>query len=170
MKTNQTPYSDNFDALIALVTHLSSTPRKSRRIPRLAHDLGLSEDQVRAVLEGFKGLFRKSHTTDEAGQHFYTVQLRFARRGLEGGEEGENSVNEPLSSSELSSLIDLILEMVSREQERSNLLAEQQNQLWRLSQDIEARARVQQIATLGTLVAAVIAALAAIAAAGLHVR
>ena len=50
-------YSENFDALIALTTHLGSTQLKSRRAPSLSRDLGFQLDMVRTVLNGFPEFF-----------------------------------------------------------------------------------------------------------------
>ncbi len=39
------PYTDHFDSLIALVTHLAATEFKSRRVSSMARDLGIEETE-----------------------------------------------------------------------------------------------------------------------------
>jgi hypothetical protein len=150
-------YTENFDTLLALVTHLASTHLQSRTVPGLARDLGFNAEDVRTVLNGFPGMFRKSRSTDRAGEPYYSVHLRYARRSLSNEpneHEAADADNEPLNSEELSSLFQLITQMVAHESERSNLLMEfrQRNHALLWTNAI-------------TLIAALVAAVAAIYAA-----
>ena len=111
-------YTDNFDNLVALITHLSSTIHKSRTPTNIASDLSLESSDVKRVLESFPAFFRKSIRTSSSNEHFFTVHLRFARRKQEI-EDDEDS--QPLEAGELSALIDLVTHMVSQEQETSRL-------------------------------------------------
>jgi hypothetical protein len=148
MTTPPQPYTDNFDALVALLTHLANTDRESRTVPNMARDLGLDEHQVRKVLQQFTGLFRKSRTVDKKnGEPFYTVHLRYARRKRDGA----TVPTEPLKPSELSTLLDLVLKMVARENEMSKLYVE-----------LKQRGRTLIVTNIVTMIAALLAALVAI--------
>jgi len=162
MDGSETPYTDHFDALLAVVTYLASTPYQSRRVPHLARDLGFDTAQVRSVVEIFRGLIRQSRTTDDDGEHYYTLHLRYARRPLPTKQAGQDAKNEPLSSQEISGLLQLISSMVSHEKETSRLLLAQKDQLDRLSIELTQRNRGLVATTLTTLVVALIAAAAGI--------
>ena len=165
---SSSPYTDYFDPLVALVTHLSATDRRSRTIPRLARDLAFPEADVRKVLEGFRGLFRRSSKTSKEGEYFYTVHLRYARRPSPRGaqpQEGDDEEPGPLDSSEISALLQLISSMVSQEKETSRLLLAQHEAFRRLLVEIEERDRASTKTRSSTLIAASIAAIAAIIAA-----
>ena len=88
-------YSDHLETLVALVQHLAMTERKSKRPSALANALSLDPEEVKLVLENFKGLFRKSRTTsDETQEHFFTLQLRYARRWLGEHKEEDAELDE----------------------------------------------------------------------------
>lgn len=112
-------YSDHVETLIALVTHLGMTRYKSRTPSKIAESLDLDQQEVIFILEHFRGLFRKSKNTSSSGEHFYTLQLRYARRWLaqepQEGEEDPEPV-EPINSDSLTALLNYILEMVEQEQ------------------------------------------------------
>jgi len=122
---NPMSYSDNLETLVALVTHLAMTKFRSRTPGNLAKYLGLKEAKVLDVLETFKGLFRKSITKLDDGQHYYTLQLRYARRWLQeddkrhvdyDSETDEPDPREPLEPEHLSALLSFITDMVEQEQ------------------------------------------------------
>jgi hypothetical protein len=84
----------------------------------------LEKSEVLLVLEAFKGLFRKSSEPDKE-EHFYTLQLRYARRWLgESDDEsddqstsiGEAEPRGPLEAEYLSALLGFISHMVEQEQ------------------------------------------------------
>lgn len=124
---NTTPsdsrYTDNQDVLLALVSYLGLTHRKSRTPSTLSKYLGLDKEEIVEVLEGFPGIFRESiSTSDEErslGEHYYTLQLRYARRWMEDGDrENENDSREPqepLDSSYLTALFGFIADMIEQE-------------------------------------------------------
>ena len=144
-------YTDNFDNLVALITHLSSTSFKSRTPSNIAKDLSLDSGEVLSVLEAFPAFFRKSKNKSTDQEHYFTVHLRYARRKQEN-EDGEKS--KPLEPEELGSLIDLVTHMVAQEQETS-----------RLYLDLKERYRNLFWSNIVTMAAAIIAALAAISSA-----
>jgi hypothetical protein len=150
MGTVNQPYTENFDTLIAVVTHLSNTDFESRTVTPMAKDLGLDPNKVRYVVENFPAYFRKSKMADSKGEHFYTVHLRYARRK----KDGERVDTEPLKPEEFSSLLDLISKMVANESETS-----------RLHLDLEHRNKTLLWTNVITMVAALVAAGAAIVAA-----
>lgn len=141
-------YSNNFDSLVALITHLSSTSHKSRTPSNIAKSLSFDPKEVLEVLETFPAFFRKSKNTKERGEHYFTVHLRYARRKQEK-KDGENS--KPLEPEELSSLIDLVTHMVTQEQETN-----------RLYLDLKERYRNLFWSNIITMAAAIIAAIAAV--------
>lgn len=142
-------YSDNFDNLVALITHLSSTSHKSRTPSNIAKSLSLDSSEVLKTLEDFTAFFRKSKkVSEENGEHYYTVHLRYARRKQE---KKEGVVSKPLEPEELSSLINLVTHMVSQEQETS-----------RLYLDLKQRYRNLFWSNIVTVIAAIIAAVAAV--------
>ena len=147
-------YTDNFDNLVALITHLSTTSLKSRTPSNIAKDLSLDSNDILNVLEAFPAFFRKSIKTNSDHEHFYTVHIRYARRKQEN-EDGE--ISKPLEPEELSSLIGLVTHMVSQEQETS-----------RLYLDMKERYRNLYWSNIATMAAAIIAALAAISSGNGH--
>jgi hypothetical protein len=140
------PYTDNFDVLVAVLTHLANTDAESRTVTNMARDLGFEEQQVRTVVQNFTGIFRKSRP-DHEGKTFYTVHMRYARRKR----EGERVPTEPLTAEELASLFDLVSNMVARENEMSKLHVE-----------LTQRNRTLLWTNIVTMVAALLAALIAI--------
>src|SRR5262247_3654812 len=102
------PYTNYFDTLVALVTHLSSINAESRTVPNMARDLALEPEEVRGVVTKFPAFFRQSRTASQEGERFYTVHLRYARRY---DRQGERVPTEPLSPEELTTLLDLISKM-----------------------------------------------------------
>ena len=143
-------YTENFDLLVALITHLSSTSYKSRTPSNVARALEFKHADVERVLASFPAFFRKSKRTKD-GEHYYTVHLRYARRERENEEGGES---QPLEPPELTALIDLVLHMTAQEQENS-----------RQQIELQARYRFLRNTNFVTLGVAILAAVAAIVAA-----
>jgi hypothetical protein len=160
---SSTPYTDYFDPLVALVTHLSATHRKSRTVPNLVRDLGFPQEDVEVVLTGFRGLFRRSREPGTDGNFFCTVHLRYARWSVKPGQKEEDEESHgPLESTEISALVQLISSMVSHEQETSRLLIAQKDGVERLSVEIKQRDRSALLTTIVSSVAAVAAIIAAV--------
>lgn len=142
------PYTRYFDTLVALVTYLSSANSESRTVPSLAEDLTLETGEVRDVVTTFPAFFRQSPKTDSAGEKFYTVHLRYARRY---DKEGKKIPTQPLKPEELTTLLDLISKMVAQEYETS-----------RMHLDMKERNRNLFWTSLITMFAAITAAVVAI--------
>ncbi|MBD1870294.1 hypothetical protein H6F95_23975 [Cyanobacteria bacterium FACHB-471] len=115
-------YSQHFETLVALVTHLavvSGNEADAANALKLAQRLGLDKQEVISVLDNFKGLFRrteKPYPTKNYGlQYKYSLQLRYARRKY----VDSNVVNagEALTNEELLSLFTFITNKVNEEQE-----------------------------------------------------
>lgn len=166
MEAIKQPYTENFDTLVALVTHLSNTRYESRTIPTMAADLGLDEQKVRTVLEKFPAFFRKSRKQHE-GEYYYTVHLRYARRSPD--ESHPKEPTNPLKPEELSTLLDLISKMLANENATVTTNLEVENAMSRLKLELQQRnealsAELKQrnetlyLTSIITMIAALIAA------------
>ncbi len=144
-------YTDNFDTLVALITHLASTAYKSRTPPNIAEALSLQLDSVRNTLDQFPGFFRKSSDTTKSGEHYYTVHLRYARRKQERADGVES---QPLDTDELVSLVNLVTHMVAQEQENSRLGVELAARYDNLKRKSEITLVVAGIAALASIFSA----------------
>ncbi len=115
---NEKRYSNHLETLIALVTNLAMTRHRSRTPRALAKYLSLDYGQVLYVLTSFKGLFRESIAVTDNGEHYYTLQLRYARRWLEdeAPEDDNSALEEPLEADYLSTLLNFISGMIANEQ------------------------------------------------------
>ena len=116
-------YSENIDYLISSIIYLGTHSFYWARSPsNMAQELSLSEDRLKLVFEGFPGIFRKSVRTSSGGEHFYSVQARYALR--EGGSTSDPeqvSYITPLSTDQLKLLIDFVQQ--SAEAERTGRIA-----------------------------------------------
>ncbi|MDQ6990308.1 MAG: hypothetical protein Q9M11_01075 [Mariprofundaceae bacterium] len=123
----KTPYSESFDLLVALISHLGSTDKASSTPTRIASNLGLEKQRVLNVLESFPAFFRKSNNTSNhdklAGDYYYTLHLRYSRRKIDHEEDG---ASQPLTTEEIKMLINLVTHMVQQEQENSRSMIELQ--------------------------------------------
>jgi len=111
----QTPYSDNLDVLVALVTYLAMTDFKSNTPSYVAETLALDVKKVRDTLQSFDGLFRESKNPAENGEKYYTLHLRYALRWTQNDESNGES-KEPLRAEYLDTLLNFITRMVEQEQ------------------------------------------------------
>lgn len=88
MTTGSAKYSDHIDYLIASIIYLASQRGWWARTPKmLASELSLDENRLTAAFDGFPGIFRKSAKPSETGQHFYSLQARYALRDDYQGDE-----------------------------------------------------------------------------------
>jgi hypothetical protein len=114
-------YSEHYETLVALVTHLGAKGGDEADAANpidMAKRLGLDEAEVENVLDNFKGLFRKSenpYPSEHGPQHRYMLQLRYARRKYVNGKV--INVGEALSNGELFSLLEFVTNKVREEQE-----------------------------------------------------
>src|SRR3954471_1173926 len=101
----QPNYNRNYETLMALVTHLGAGKWPMRQPKGIAKDLSIDESEIRAVLQEFKGLFRQSvKASKDHGDHFYSLQLRYARQPSD-----ENEIERaPLEAEYLFPLLEFI--------------------------------------------------------------
>jgi len=149
------PYSENFDTLVALVTHLSNTQYISRTPQGLAQALGLKKDKVQIVLELFPGFFRKSRNTHVSGEHYYTVHLRHAKRSRDRNKEIDAM---PLKPEETQALLTLISNMVTQESETARLYFQQESEYRNLRRTLWITVLLGIISSIAAVTAAIIAA------------
>lgn len=126
MVNSHLSYSQHFETLIALVTHLAVSGEgeaDAANAPKLADRLGLHEEEVITVLDGFKGIFRRTQekyqTSNYGLQYKYTLQLRYARRKYVDGKVV--NVGAAITNEELFSLLEFITNKVGEEQENERL-------------------------------------------------
>ncbi len=119
-----TKYSNDIDYLMAAVLYLGSQNFFWARTPRhMASELSLGEDKLQRVFDGYPGIFRKSAKPSKNGQHFYSLQARYAQR--EGGDTAEPeqiSHIAPLSDDRIKLLVDFVRTSASEEVESSRRL------------------------------------------------
>jgi hypothetical protein len=116
-------YSDHFDTIIALISHLSMCKYDSRTLPNLSKDIGINNNEVEKVVNGFPGIFRKSINVSRSGEAYYTLQMRYARRWR--GMIDEDEINEDPKAEEspfvedeyISLLFEFVTNMVNQEKE-----------------------------------------------------
>jgi hypothetical protein len=116
-------YVEHEDAIISLVSYLGAHEGRDGRDTatptELAGYLDLDENEVRTVLDGFKGIFRKSqkpyNTREHGSQYRYTLHLRYARRKYVDGQIVERG--EPLSNDDLFGLLNFITNRIVQEHE-----------------------------------------------------
>lgn len=114
-------YSDHIDYLIASVFYLATQRGWWARTPKMmAEELSLDEAKLKAVFDGFPGLFRKSPRParySETGQHYYSLQARYAQR--DHYEEQEETTDiPPLDTDKIRLLYDFILKSADDERTR----------------------------------------------------
>jgi len=155
-----TPYSDNFDVIVALITHLGATHKASRTPTFAAKDLGFNKLKVQSVLDQFPTFFRKSQNVSKKektlGDHFYTLHLRYSRRALD---DDENGASQPLSTEEVDMLLRLVTHMVEQEQENSRAFRE----LEQSYRNLVASSKWTMIAAIAAAVISAIGAVIAVA-------
>lgn len=116
-------YTDHEDTIISLVTYLGSHQGKEGRDAaspsELANYLGLDEEEVKTVLDEFRGLFRRSQKTyetrEQGAQYRYTLHLRYARRKYVNGNLSERG--ESLTNDDLFGLLSFITNRIQEEHE-----------------------------------------------------
>lgn len=116
-------YSDHQETLIALVTHLAMTDWSARTPTNLSKALSIDKGEIVAVLDNFKGLFRRSKkTSKKSDDYFYSLQIRHARQWLsEAEEEDETTKKPPLETEYITKLLDFVISKSA--EERSNKIA-----------------------------------------------
>jgi len=149
------PYTEHFDTLVALVTHLSNTQYISRTPQGLADALGLKKDKVQIVLDLFPGFFRKSRNTHVSGEYYYTVHLRHAKRSLDANKAIDSM---PLKPEETQALFTLISSMVAQESETARLYFQQEAEYRNLRRTLWITVLLGVVSSIAAVTAAIIAA------------
>jgi len=112
-------YSDHFDTLVALVSHMALMDYLSRTPSNLAKFLSLEYEEVNFVLKNFKGLFRESiNPVSNSGKEekYYCLQIRYATRQTRKGEEDDiEEKAAELRAEYLTALLEFISKMVDIE-------------------------------------------------------
>ena len=74
-------YSDHIEYLTASVIYLATQRGWWARTPAaLAEELSLDHAKLALVFDGFPGIFRKSTRPSNTGEHYYSLQARYAQR------------------------------------------------------------------------------------------
>ena len=113
-------YSEHFDTLIALVTYLGVgrfEEKDSKNIPSIAQHLNIEEEEVKFILNSFRGLFRKSEEkfySTYGNQYRYTLLLRYSKRNYENSNLMQ--IGEPLKEKELFEIYKFISDLAQEEQ------------------------------------------------------
>jgi hypothetical protein len=111
-------YSDHIDYLLASVFYLATQRGWWARTPRrMAEELSLNEARLLAVFEGFPGIFRKSARPGDEGQHFYSLQARYAQRDHYGQREEVTDIV-PLDTEKIRIIYDFIHKSAEDERTR----------------------------------------------------
>ena len=82
----------------------------------LARELSLDEKKLQRIFDGFPGIFRKSQRFAPHGQHYYSLQARYAQReGKDTSDPDEISFIDRLDADRLGMLLDFVLKMTEHE-------------------------------------------------------
>lgn len=124
-------YSENIDYLFASIVYLGTHEFWWARSPRaMSRELQLDEHKLQQVFDGFPGIYRKSIRTDKgSGQHFYSLQARYAqRKGGDVQDPEQESYIAPLDPNKLQVIINFVLRMSEQEAKKADqdLTREQQ--------------------------------------------
>lgn len=116
-------FTEDFHYLTALIQHLGAHERWNSRTPRnIADSLSLELSKVERILNDYPSFFRKSQNVSSQNEPLYALHLRYARR-RKNSESGEREAP-PVSSSELTMLMDLVTKMINIEAEDKRLATE----------------------------------------------
>lgn len=114
MYKKSTKYSDHFETIVALISHMALMNFTSRTPSMLAKYLSLDEGEVNFVLQNFKGIFRESiKSSQERNEKFYCLQIRYATRKQE--EDNDEGDFIQLKAEYLNTLLDFVAKMVETE-------------------------------------------------------
>lgn len=110
-------YAQNIDYLVSAILYLGTHSWYWARTPtNMAKELSLSPDKLRQVLESFPSVFRKSTKPSGNGEHFYSLQARYAlREGEDTNEPDEVSYIKPLETGQVEMLLNFVVKMVEYE-------------------------------------------------------
>jgi hypothetical protein len=109
-------YTKHYETLMAVVTHLAVNKWALRQPRGIARDLSINEEDVKAVLINFKGLFRESAgTSKDHGDHYYSLHLRHSRQSSDENKDVERA---PLEAVYLFPLLTFISQKSAQESQQ----------------------------------------------------
>ena len=122
----QVSFTQDFHCLTALIQHLGAHEKWNSRTPRnIADSIGLDKGEVERILTEYPSFFRKSANFSSQKEPLYSLHLRYARR-RKNPDTGEREAP-PVSSAELSMLMDLVTKMINIEAENKRLDTEEKH-------------------------------------------
>lgn len=161
MKKQALNYSQHYETLVALVTYLAiceindnaQQRRDNATTEELAKYIGLETEEIKMVLNGFKGLFRRSiveHPIDKKyeKQYRYTLQLRYARR-IYTDDPMPAEWGSPLSNEDLFTLLSFITNKVREEQENERQIRANHVMMLREEKESERQIKANRITMIG---------------------
>lgn len=108
-------YADNIEYLTASIIYLATQEGWWARTPAaLAGELSLDHTRLKQVFEGFPGIFRKSTRPSSTGEHFYSLQARYAQRNDYGQAEEVTDIR-PLDADRIRLIYDFVLKAADDE-------------------------------------------------------
>jgi len=111
-------YSKHVDYLIASVIYMATHKRWWARTPtNLGKELSLDAGKLRLLFEGFPGIFRKSPRPSGNGEHYYSLQARYAQRTDYTAKEEKIDIP-PLDTDKTRLIYDFILKSADDERTR----------------------------------------------------
>lgn len=129
--TLQVSFTEDFHYLAALIQHLGAHEKWSSRTPRnIADSIGLEKDRVENILIEYPSFFRRSSNLSSQNEPLFSLHLRYARR-RKNPKTGEREAL-PISSSELSMLMDLVTKMINIEAENKRLDTESKHNNYKI--------------------------------------
>lgn len=124
-------FTKDFHYLSALIQHLGAHEKWNSRTPRnIADSIGLDMLEVERILTSYPSFFRKSSNLSSQKEPLFSLHLRYARR-RKNPETGEREAP-PISSSELSMLMDLVTKMINIEAENKRLDTESKHNNYKI--------------------------------------
>lgn len=148
-----TPFTDDFQMLCALITHLGSHEKWQSRTPsEIGGSLAKPPKEVERVLAAFPCFFRES-TNRKNGERLFTVHLRYARRKIDP--TTGSHVSEPMNPEEIGILISLLTQMVSLEKQESQFVIEMRENNKSHAQGVSVAIIVALISAIASLVVAI---------------
>lgn len=118
----ETPFTNDFQKLCALITHLGAHEKWQSRPPSdIAYSLAMDKNEVERVLIAYPCFFRESGNHSNNGEKLFTVHLRYARR--KKADDGRH-ISEPMNPDEIGILINILIQMVSLEKQESQFVME----------------------------------------------
>ncbi len=98
-------YSEHLETLVAVITHLAVYKHPKRTTQGIAKESQLNEQEVKTVLDSFRGIFKKYRATSPSGEALYALHVRHARQSVESDGDPER---EPLDPQYLTILLELV--------------------------------------------------------------